>query len=197
MWTPKIVCIGLTRILHTVATVPLIDAKVTLWCNSADTVFFSPYFFENTTPTSLVKFSVKDARYTAMLQKYIIPELFQRNAPHDVIWMEDDALSQIAKSVYRAFEQLCDDRITSHYLLFSWSLRFPDLTPIDFWFWGHSKSRVYMCNLQTLSDLKDSIKYEIANIPYAMLCSSVLSTVSRMQCVIACNDLPVENISFK
>ncbi|GFY76510.1 hypothetical protein TNIN_335791 [Trichonephila inaurata madagascariensis] len=57
--------------------------------------------------------------------------------------------------------------------------------PMDFWNWRYLKSIAYRCNLQTLPDLKDSIKHETANIPRAMLRSALLSAVSRLQCVIA------------
>ncbi|GFU79267.1 uncharacterized protein TNCV_2137901 [Trichonephila clavipes] len=86
------------------------------------------------------------------------------------------------------------DRIISRYYPFPWPARSPDLTPMDFWFWGYLKSTVYLCNPQTLSDLKDSIRREIGNIPRAMLRAAILSTVSRMQCVIACDGTHVENV---
>ena len=57
--------------------------------------------------------------------------------------------------------------------------------------------RVYICNPQTLSKLKDSIKREMVNIPHTMLRSALLSIISRMHCVIACNGTHVENVWSK
>ncbi|GFW45602.1 transposable element tc3 transposase [Trichonephila clavipes] len=94
----------------------------------------------------------------------------------------------------RLLDQHFGDRIISRYYPFPWPARSPDLTPMDFWFWGYLKSTVYLCNPQTLSDLKDSIRREIGNIPRAMLRAAILSTVSRMQCVIACDGPHVENV---
>lgn len=179
---------------HAVAPVPLYDAKVTVWCGIAGTIVLGPYFFEEATPTGFVTCSVTGSRYTAMLQNYVIPELLQRNALNDIVWMQDGAPPHIATSVRRVLEQHFGDRVISRHFPFPWPPRSPDLTPMDFWFWGYLKSRVYMCNPQNLSDLKDSIKREIANIPHAMLRSALLSTVSRMQCVIVCDGTHVENV---
>ena len=66
------------------------------------------------------------------------------------------------------------------------------ITPCKFW--GYIKSRVYICNPQTFSEIKDSINREIANIPHTMLLSALLSSISCMQCVIACDNTHVENV---
>lgn len=178
---------------HAVAPVPLFDAKVTAWCGITATFVLGPFFFEETTPTGPATCSVTGLRYAAMLKNYVLPELRRLNALNDIVWMQDGAPPHIARSVKRLLDQHFGDRIISRYYPFPWPARSPDLTPMDFWFWGYLKSRVYLCNPQTLSDLKDSIRREIGNIPRAMLRAATLSTVSRMQCVIACDGTHVEN----
>ncbi|GFV18026.1 uncharacterized protein TNCV_168301 [Trichonephila clavipes] len=127
-------------------------------------------------------------------ENYVLPELRRRNALNDIVWMQDGAPPHIARSVKRLLDQHFGDRIISRYYPFPSPARSPDLTPMDFWFWGYLKSTVYLCTPQTLSDLKDSIRREIGNIPRAMLRAAILSTVSRMQCVIACDGTHVENV---
>ena len=78
-------------------------------------------------------------------------------------------------------EQHFGDVIISLYFPFPWTLRSPDLTSMDFRFWEYIKSRIYMCNLQTLSNLKDYMKRDIANIAHVMLRSTLLSTVFLIQ----------------
>ena len=82
---------------HTVAPVPLFDTKVTVCCDILCTA--CPYFYEETTPTGFITYSVTTSSYISMLQNYVISELLQRNALNDIIWMEDGALSHVAKSV--------------------------------------------------------------------------------------------------
>ncbi|GFV75722.1 uncharacterized protein TNCV_1756501 [Trichonephila clavipes] len=180
--------------LHAVAPVPLFDAKVTVWCGITATFVLGPFFFEETTPTGPATCSVTGSRYAAMLKNYVLPELRRRNALNGIVWMQDGAPPHIARSVKRLLDQHFDYRIISRYYPFPWPARSPDLTAMDFWFWGYLKSTVYLCNPQTLSDLKDSIRREIGNIPRAMLGAAILSTVSRMQCVIACDGTHVENV---
>ncbi|GFT14517.1 uncharacterized protein TNCV_4004611 [Trichonephila clavipes] len=137
------------------------------------------------------------SRYAAMLKNYVLPELRRWNALNDIVWMQDGAPPhrwRTSRSVKRLLDQHFGDRIISRYYPFPWPARSPDLTPMDFWFWGYLKSTVYLCNPQTLSDLKDSIRREIGNIPRVMLRAAILSTVSRMQCVIACDGTHVENV---
>ena len=43
-----------------------------------------------------------------------------------------------------------------------------DLTPLDFFLWGHIKSLVYANKPATLDDLKNNIQREIANVPVEM-----------------------------
>ena len=100
----------------------------------------------------------------------------------------------IAKCVRRVREQHFGDRIISHHFSFPRPPQSPDLTHMDFWLWEFINFRVYICNPQTLSELKDSIKREIANIPHTMLRSALLPTISRMQCIITCDGTHVENV---
>lgn len=63
----------------------------------------------------------------------------------------------------------------------SYPLRSPDLTPMDFWFWGYLKPNVHTSNRRNLSEFTEAIKCEVVQIPSAMLRSDSLSTVSRMK----------------
>jgi hypothetical protein len=48
--------------------------------------------------------------------------------------------------------------------------RSPDLTPMDFFLWGHIKDKVYSRNPRIIDDLKATIVRECEAIPRAMLC---------------------------
>ena len=43
----------------------------------------------------------------------------------------------------------------------TWPPRSPDLTPPDFYLWGHLKARVYRNNPRTIEDLKNVISNDI------------------------------------
>ena len=124
--------------------------------------------------------SVTASLYATIPQNYAILELFQKNARNEIVCMQDGAPLHMAKSVHGVLEQHFGDRIITRYFPFPWPPWSLDLSPMCFFIWGYIKSRVYMCNPQTLSDLKDPIKREIANILQTMLHSVLLSPVSRM-----------------
>lgn len=179
---------------HDVAPVPLHDAKVTVWCGISSTFVLGPYFFEEVTTTGVKSCSVTSARYKSMLQNYVIPELQQRNVISDIVWMQDGAPPHIAQCVRPVLQQHFGDRVISRNFAVSWPPRSPDLTPMDFWFWGYLKSKVYTPGPRDVSELKDAIKREVMQIPPVILRSSLLSTISRMQCVVACEGGHVENL---
>ena len=55
-----------------------------------------------------------------------------------------------------------------------------DLTPLDFFLWGHFKSLVYANKPETLDDLKDNIQREIANVPVELCARVVENWVQRI-----------------
>ena len=70
-----------------------------------------------------------------------------------------------------------DERVISRNGPVEWPPRSCDLTPLDFFVWGHIKSLVYADKSATLDDLKDNIQREIANVPVEM-CSRVMENCS-------------------
>ena len=65
---------------------------------------------------------------------------------------------------------------------------------MDFCLWGDVKSIVYQFHPQTVSDLKDTMRTEIQEIPIAMVRAVVLSTICRKQSVIVCEGSHVKNL---
>ena len=149
----------------------------------AETFILGPYIFEDVARGGMQTFSIKGDQYKAMLRNYIIPELKQRNVINDIIWMQNGAPQHTVLSVRQVLQQHFDDRIIERNFAVSWPPLSPDFTPLDFWLWSYLKSEVYARNL---SELKVAIKREILQIHPAMICSSLLKTISRMQSVVVC-----------
>lgn len=65
-----------------------------------------------------------------------------------------------------------------------WPPRSPDLTPLDFFLWGHIKNEVYSTEPQDVNDLKNQIVSACANIEPHVLKRVVQSMKKRfMACV--------------
>ena len=76
-----------------------------------------------------------------MTKNYILPELSRRTALNDIVWMQNGAPPHIARSVKKLLDQHFGDRIISRHYPFPWPARSPDLTLMDFWFYGMSQIR--------------------------------------------------------
>ena len=72
------------------------------------------------------------------------------------------------------------ERVISRNGPVEWLPRSCDLTPLDFFLWGHIKSLVYANKPATLDDLKDNIQREIANVPVKMCARVVENWVQRI-----------------
>ena len=60
----------------------------------------------------------------------------------------------------------------------------PDLTPMDFYLWGHIKSKVYVRNYQNLGELKSSISAAFEEVSAEHVSGSVRSFEKRLKMVI-------------
>lgn len=178
---------------HEIFASPLHEAKVTVWCGITGSFVIGPYFFEEVTPKGLKTCSITSQRYETMLNNYLIPQLQQRKAIGNIVWMQDGAPPHVSNSVKQLLQQTFGDKVISRHFQFAWPPRSPDLTPMDFWLWGYLKSKVYIGAPKTLPDLKDSIVREFQQIPLVMVKSAIISTVCRMQNVIVCEGGHVEN----
>ena len=72
--------------------------------------------------------------------------------------MQDEA-SHICCSVKQLLTKtFTKDRIISRHFPQSWSPRFPDINPCDYYFWSHIKTKVYSPHLpNTIEELKARI----------------------------------------
>ena len=65
-----------------------------------------------------------------------------------------------------------------------WPPRSPDLTPMDFYLWGHIKSKVYVRNYRNLGELKSSISAAFEEVSAEHVSGSVRSFEKRLKMVI-------------
>ena len=84
-----------------------------MWYGILGTVLLDPYFFEEAAPTGFETYSLIASRYTDMLQNYVMPEMLQRNALNDIVWMQDSVPPHLAKSIHFLLEHYFSDRIIS------------------------------------------------------------------------------------
>ena len=84
----------------------------------------------------------------------------------DGIFLKDGAPPPYSNQV-RAYlrEQFSDERVIASGFPNFWPARSPDLTPLDYWFWGMIKARVYHENKpKNLVELRARIEEECARV---------------------------------
>jgi len=113
-----------------------------------------------------------------------VPEMNERELESGY-FQQDGAPAHTARNTAPFLQAYFANRIiskSSKYLESSidWPPRSPDLTPPDFFLWGHLKDHVYANNPKTLDQLKINIDYEIKNISTESLIRTSNNMIRRV-----------------
>nr|CAH7745775.1 unnamed protein product [Callosobruchus chinensis] len=105
-----------------------------------------------------------------VLMNTIIPALIeimendQRYQEENAIFQQDGAPPHYALPVRQFLEETFPDRWIGRRGPIEWPARSPDLSPLDFFFWGHLKSKIYATQPESLLDLRNRITHECQQI---------------------------------
>ena len=97
--------------------------------------------------------------YLQLLRERIIPEVEANYGDHfnEIWWMQDGAPCHRSIAVKNYLQTVFHEKIIALGFDREWPPRSPDLTPCDFYLWGHVKSKVYISPPQTLNELQRRI----------------------------------------
>ncbi|GFV93086.1 DUF4817 domain-containing protein [Trichonephila clavipes] len=138
---------------------PLHPEKLTVWCALWAGGIIGPYFFKNDEGHNV---TVNGDRYRAMITNFFIPELNN----HDVqeLWFQQDgATCHTARATIDLLKDMFVDDLISRFGPVNWPPRSCNLTPLDYFLWGHVKSLIYA------DKPEDNIRRVIADIRPQML----------------------------
>ena len=134
-------------------------------------------------------------RYCDMLLNFLRPKL---NELEEDVWFQQDGAtahtSHLSLSILR--EMFPGHRISLRGDI-GWSARSPDLTPCDFFLWGHLKAKVYTRRPETIEQLKEAIRQEVAAIPPAMTRKVMDNFRERLQECVINNGCHLSDVIFK
>ena len=144
-----------------------------------------PFFFTET---------INGQRYLTMLKEQVMPaiQLFPRIP--ELIFMQDKAPPHWAKSVRNFLNEVFPMRwmgrgSPNH----PWPPRSPDLTPMDFFYWGYLNSRVYgVSAFANLNTLRQKIVQECDEIPQDLIRRVIEDYGHRLRQCIVCEGRSVE-----
>lgn len=134
--------------------------KVNVWAGIVGNNILGPFFIEGTLTAE---------QYLEMLQNDIVPAivaLYPDNQnpqiPNNLIWFQQDgAPPHYARIVRDYLDTIFLNRWIGRRGFIEWPPRSPDLAPLDFYFWGYLKSKVYFNRPHNIQDLKDRIRNEV------------------------------------
>lgn len=166
-----------------VVTTSLHPTKVTIWCAMSTSGVIGPYFYEDQNQQPL---TVNSTRYVAVLDNFhddlqwatlLDPHL--NPLTHQWTFMQDAATPHTANISRDRVQLLFNQQTIGARLTHDWPARSPDLTPMDFFFWGWMKDRVYeKLPLNNRQQLRQAVKDVVASID-PQFCENACRSVKR------------------
>lgn len=102
------------------------------------------------------------------------------DAPNDEIWFQQDgAPPHYARDVREYLDNVFFRRWIGRRGTIEWPPRSPDLTPLDYFLWGHLKNVVYKTKPNDLDDLKERIAIECRRIEESGILTNVLNVFEQ------------------
>lgn len=125
-------------------------------------------------------------KYQDLLREQIIPQLGDTSQ----FWfMQDGAPAHKAMGTRNFLRTIFENRVIALGWSPEWAPRSPDLTPCDFFLWGHMKPMVYREELKNHEQLRASIVNEFREIDQDHIRNACLSVRKRLQdCILLGGD---------
>lgn len=128
--------------------------RVTVWYALWSGGIIAPFFFEDESGNAV---TVNDERYPVMINQFFVPQL-EAIVLDDKWFQQDGATCHTARETLIVLREFFPNRINSRFGDKNWPPRSCDLTPLDFWLWGHLKSQVYANKPATTQEFKTEIR---------------------------------------
>ena len=135
---------------------------ITVWCGLTTRGILGPYLFQARDRAV----TVTGARYQAMLGNKLFPELARQRIPRSRLWFhQDGAAPHTTRGVLAYLGEMFPGKVVSKGGDVLWPPRSPDLSPLDFFLWGHLKAQVYATPLTSLRQLQRRLQAAIRSTP--------------------------------
>ncbi|XP_043224374.1 uncharacterized protein LOC122382732 [Amphibalanus amphitrite] len=153
------------------------SSKVTVGCALSGRGIVGPVWFEDGSGDTV---TVDQQRYQAVLMNFWKQAKTKYGSLMDLMWLQQDgAPPHTAKATLKWIENHFGDRLVSRGASRNWPACSPDLTPMDFFLWGHLKGQVYKEGPESLCELKREITKAVRAVPVDMCRRAVASVAKR------------------
>lgn len=176
---------------------PLHSVRVTVWCAISGHGIIGPYFLEDgrgnavTVTAGVYRNQVID-RFMGDLTLFC--DL--KGIPLEDQWFQQDgATSHIGRGNLHHLEELFPGQLISRWSDFAYPPRSPDLTPPDFYLWGHLKEFCFQYPVpRTIPELKNNIIRVIESVRDHTLRALTENVQQRLEACLAVNGEHIEHI---
>ena len=158
--------------------------KVAVWCALSTNQVVGLYYFDSSTVTG--------SSYLNMLNNYFLPML--PNLPNNVLFQQDGAPAHYDRRVAGVLNENLSSAWIGRRGPINWPARSPDLTPLDFFLWGHVKDMVYRTPCRNVTQLKRRITTAVRTISGEVLGNVWRNLKERLNAVIREDGGHVENL---
>ena len=160
--------------------------KILVWFGFSKTYRLTPYFFEDT---------MNGDDYKTMLENHVFPQLRRLRKTNQVVFQHDGAPPHFARVTTDFLKSILpENRIIAREFPRRWPPRSPDISPLDYYFWGVVKSRVYFnYRPHTMDDLRNRITEVIRDVDQEELQRAIQHLLPRLECVINNDGGAIEN----
>ena len=155
--------------------------KVNVWCGLLYNTVIGPFFFAEQTVTQY--------SYLEMLENFVYPQLAH---VQNVIFQQDGAPPHWALSVRRSLDENFPNRWIGRGGSIPWPARSPDVTPLDFFFWGYVKDRVFKTPCHDIEELKQRIREATDSVNNNMLINTWKELLMRLKFLLENNGKHIE-----
>jgi hypothetical protein len=133
--------------------------KLNVWCGPMKDMIIGPFFFMEPNVTA--------TPYLDMLEQYAFPQTAHKQP--NILFQQDGAPPHWSNIVRTALKNSFPNRWIGRGGPIARPPCSPDITPLDFFFWGYVKDIVYSARVPDINNLRASIVEAIATITPDML----------------------------
>jgi len=124
--------------------------KVNVWAGIILNRIIGPFFIEG---------NINSQNYCNLLRNQVIPAIedIVGDAFHNVWFQQDGAPAHFSLEARNILNNVFTDRWIGRRGTIEWPPRSPDLNPLDFFYWGYLKTKVYETRFENLEELREKI----------------------------------------
>lgn len=160
--------------------------KLNVWAGICGDRIVGPFFTHG---------NLDGNQYLQLLEEQIIPSCLALFPNNNNLWFQQDgAPPHYQLNVRMYLDEMFPNRWIGRRGSVEWPPRSPDLTPCDFFLWGHLKNNIYRNRPNTLAELEQRIRVEAAQISPDFLRNSVRAFYDRLGHCLAVNGQQFEHL---